>query len=62
MADKVLVWKQVHGLITPGGDPYWECPVCGEGGHLYGVECPKNYTHECRNCGSKVIYPWEVEE
>lgn len=31
-------WVQVHGFVTPGGDPVWCCSECGKGVHVYGIE------------------------
>lgn len=62
MEDKKGIWKKLLGVCTPGGDPYWECPFCGEDGHLYGVESSKNYHLICKRCGAELKYPWEVKE
>lgn len=51
-------WKRVHGVVTPGGTPYFECGACGGSGHLHGVEYPKRKTI-CDVCGVVNIYPWE---
>ena len=32
------IWKKVFYTITPGGDPLWECPLCHNGRHVYGVD------------------------
>ena len=55
----IPVWKEVkEALFTPGGDPVYECPVCGWR-HVHGIESPKAYS-ECPNCKAHVQYPWEV--
>ena len=56
------VWRHVLGVVTPGGDPCYACPFCGEDNHCYGVEHEHNYHHMCSNCGAKLKYPWEVKE
>lgn len=53
------IWKKVFYTMTPGGDPLWECPLCHNGRHVYGVEEPEKCTHICRDCGAELIYPWE---
>ena len=50
-----MYWKPLHGVFTPGGDPAYECPVCGKGSHCYGVENPKAYD-VCPNCGTELKY------
>lgn len=54
------LWKPVHGVITPGGEPLYVCSNCGQGEHLYGVENPKKMRY-CRDCGSKNMYPGEIK-
>lgn len=49
------VWKKVLGVCTPGGDPAYECPVCGKGSHIYGVESPEPH-NRCRDCGTELSY------
>lgn len=61
MSDGIRRWKEVHEVLTPGGDPVWECPVCGDK-HLYGVETPENHKNVCSSCGANVFYPWEKPE
>ena len=51
------VWVATNGVLTPGGDPLWHCPSCGEGKHLYGIESPEGYSTKCSNCGIPLIYP-----
>lgn len=55
-------WYKVFYTVIPGGDPLWECPVCKNGRHTYGIETLENYTNQCRDCGAKLIYPWEDYE
>ena len=48
-----------HDYVTPGGIPFYVCSLCGESGHLHGVE----YTRRkliCDNCGAVNSYPWET--
>ena len=50
-----LKWKHANDSdwFTPGGDPLWCCPVCGEGKHVYGIETPvKQYV--CKDCGALI--------
>ena len=55
-------WIEVHGYVTPGGDPVWKCSECGKGIHVYGIEAPsynRDYTdgHQwvaCPNCGAEM--------
>lgn len=52
-------WVEVHGFCTPGGDPVWQCSVCGKGRHVYGIE-HGTYAADvsdwqwvaCPNCGA----------
>ena len=61
MAD-VQIWKEVHErLVTPGGDPVWECPACSNR-HCYGVEAIDGPYAECPRCHIKLIYPWEKKK
>lgn len=53
-------WRKIGGVFTPGGDPAYECPVCGEGFHVYGIESPEPHKR-CRDCGVELFYPWEVK-
>ena len=62
MKTKKLEWQELHGVLTPGGDPCYVCPVCGKGQHVYGIESPESYTHTCANCGNTVVYPWEAKK
>lgn len=59
-------WKEVKGVFTPGGDPAWICPVCGdesrESYHVYGIECPENKLNRCPHCGEMLKYPWEKDK
>ena len=50
---KEAVWKHLHGVVTPGGDPYYECSNCGWG-RCEGVEHPKPLEDECPNCGARM--------
>lgn len=55
----VDIWKEVkEPLFTPGGDPVWECPNCGER-HVMGIETSYNHTNICNKCGKILYYPWE---
>lgn len=58
-------WKEVKGVVTPGGDAAWICPVCGDKGkesyHVYGIEHLKNKLDHCPCCGERLKYPWEKE-
>lgn len=53
-------WIKSIGVVTPGGDPAYECPVCGKGNHVYGIE-NNHPEHKCSDCGAMLIYPWESE-
>lgn len=53
-------WRKMVGVFTPGGDPAYECPVCGKGSHVYGIESLEPHKR-CRDCGAELFYPWEVE-
>ena len=55
---KIGRWKEVHGYVTPGGDPVFGCANCGGSEHCYGVEHPKKKLI-CDNCGYINLYPWE---
>lgn len=46
-------WILVHGVITPGGDPFYECPYCGWG-RLYGVENMEPMPDKCPNCEAEL--------
>ena len=46
-------WIAVHGVVTPGGDPYYECPYCGWG-RCYGVEHTKPMPEKCPNCEAEL--------
>lgn len=48
-----------HDYVTPGGTPYYVCSLCGESGHLHGVEYPRRKLI-CDNCGAVNSYPWET--
>lgn len=47
-------------LVTPGGDPVYECPICGYR-HIYGVE-HTTMLEECPQCKTKLKYPWQKEK
>lgn len=49
------IWKPVHGVLTPGGDPAYECPFCGGGRHVYGIESSHPLT-KCPNCLARLKY------
>ena len=51
-------WKQVHGVMSPGGTPVFICGSCGGSEHLHGVEYHRRKII-CDNCGQINIYPWE---
>lgn len=53
------IWRKVRGAATPGGDPCWECPVCGGGHHVMGIETQNNFTNICSNCGAIVFYDFQ---
>lgn len=55
------VWRKMAGVFTSGGDPAYECPVCGNGRHVYGIESLEPHKR-CRDCGTELVYPWEVEQ
>lgn len=46
-------WIAVHGVCTPGGDPYYECPYCGWG-RCYGVEHRDPMPEKCPNCEAEL--------
>ena len=48
-------WEVVHGVFTPGGDPWVRCPFCrGKNTeHLEGIEMPKRWNY-CPNCGAEM--------
>lgn len=56
------IWEKVFGVITPGGDTCWKCPICGKGIHVMGIETIKNHTNICKDCGAIIYYPWEKEK
>lgn len=52
-------WVKVNGYATPGGDPVWQCSVCGKGRHVYGIEhgsygadIADGQWVACPNCGA----------
>lgn len=52
-------WVEVHGFVTPGGDPVWTCSECGKGLHVYGIEhgtygadIADGQWVSCPNCGA----------
>lgn len=53
------IWQKVMGVATPGGDPCWECPVCGKGHHIMGIETQYNHTNVCKDCGAVVFYSFQ---
>lgn len=55
----IYEWKRVVGVFTPGGDPCWRCPNCGGDEHVCGIESLYAEHHECKECRTKLIYPWE---
>ena len=46
-------WRHVTGVVTPGGDPYYECPSC-EWGRCYGIEHREEMPDVCPNCGMRM--------
>ena len=55
-------WVEDKGCyFTPGGDPLWRCPRCGNGEHVYGIESPIK-ENKCKDCGLEVRYPHETNE
>ena len=46
-------WIAVHGVFTPGGDPYYECPYCGWG-RCYGIEHLEPMPEKCPNCEAEL--------
>ena len=51
--------KARGGWCTPGGDPVWECSLCGKGVHVYGIEhgtygsdIADGQWVSCPNCGA----------
>jgi len=59
---KVGHWVEVHGYVTPGGDPVWACSECGKGIHVYGIEhgtygadVSDGQWVSCPNCGTVMI-------
>ena len=50
-------WKEVHGVLIPGGDPCYRCPRCGYE-HVYGIECGRRL-ESCPDCGTKLRYPYD---
>lgn len=60
--ENVAVWQKVHGFVTPGGDPVWQCSKCGKGIHVYGIEhgtygsdISDGQWVACPNCGAKIV-------
>lgn len=51
-------WVEVHGYVTAGGDPVFECGHCHGSTHVHGVEHRK-IKLLCDHCGRINIYPWE---
>lgn len=52
----VKMWRQVkESMVTLGGDPVWECPDCGQGRHVYGIEMNEPLSN-CPNCGVELRY------
>lgn len=56
------VWVKAIGMATAGGDPAWECSLCGGGTHVFGIEHIWNYRSVCPDCGNKIRYPWEIRD
>lgn len=48
-------WKKRVGVVTPGGDPAYECPCCGGGRHLNGIEFREEWDY-CPDCGQRLEY------
>lgn len=53
-------WVKVPGVLTPGGDPCWNCLACGQDEHIFGIETPEGQHEVCRNCGAINVYPWQL--
>ena len=54
---KIEYWVEDDGCyFTPGGDPLWSCPRCGNGKHVYGIESPYR-ENKCKDCGLELRYP-----
>lgn len=55
--NNIMKWEIVKGVITPGGDPLYVCPICRSrySEHINGVEshCHWNY---CPVCGIRLEY------
>lgn len=57
---KINKWiKSSKCVVTPGGDPLWECGNCGCGEHVCGIENTNESKRYCPDCGSYNLYPWE---
>ncbi len=52
-------WMRLHGVMTPGGDPCWICPLCKGGEHVYGIENMRGHKDKCPICGARLLYPFE---
>lgn len=52
---KVGKWRKRVGVVTPGGDPAYECPFCGGGVHINGIECREHLDY-CPDCGARLEY------
>ena len=55
-------WEEIHGYVTPGGDPVWCCSECGKGIHVYGIEhttygadIADHQWVACPNCGAIML-------
>ena len=60
MSDTPGIWiKDPRAWVTPGGDPVYICPKCGEGMHVYGIEHLNNHREYCPDCGNRNRYSWE---
>jgi hypothetical protein len=48
-------WEIVPGVMTPGGDPLLQCPICRskESHHMGGIEFPEDWDY-CPKCGAKL--------
>lgn len=60
MTEKRFWEKSKKAVLTPGGDPLWKCPICGNGKHVYGVESD-DFRDHCSDCGVVLFYPWLTE-
>ena len=53
-------WEKIEGCSALDGNPAFRCPKCGKGAHIYRVVSTEPQ-ERCRDCGTELVYPWEVE-